>query len=71
MTDPISCSVLTPKLQWMVARLKLVNFLMEVGQVPTEKGGQELDLPTQEACCIPFPALSRGLFLQGQDHKDA
>lgn len=58
----------------MVARLKLVNFLvekMEAGQVPTQKGGQELDLPTQEACCIPFPTLSRGLFLKGQDHKYA
>lgn len=45
----------------MVARPKLINFLvekMEEGQVPAEKGGQELDLPTQEACCILSPPLA-------------
>ncbi|EPQ12924.1 hypothetical protein D623_10012336 [Myotis brandtii] len=53
---PIPCSVVTPKLRWKAARPKLINFLvenMEEGQVPAEKGGQELDLPTQEACCTP------------------
>ena len=47
---------------------------MEVGQVPAEKRGQELDLPTHEGCSDhPFlsPALGRGLSLQGQGHRDA
>ena len=45
---------------------------MEAGQVPAEKGGQELDLPTQEGFYDhPFydHPLGRGLSLQGQGHK--
>lgn len=48
---------------------------MEEGQVPAEKGGQELDLSTQGDWYIPFlqtnphTPLGRGLSLQGQGHK--
>lgn len=65
---------INPQAAMEVARPKLINFpgeKMEEGQVPAEKGGQELDLPTQEACCILSPALDRDLNLQGQGHRDA
>lgn len=58
----------------MVARPKLINFQVEEmgeGQVPAEKGGQELDHPTRKPAASLCPPLAEACLCKTKAVRDA
>jgi len=57
-----------------VARPKLINFQVEKmveAQVPAEKGGQELDLPTRKPAASLSPPLAEACLCKAKAIRDA